>query len=125
MGWRAVFFAVAMVTSPMAQASTELQGSGAWFWNALGLGDSAGAGRNDPAASPLPGPYLADVSSTDVSSADAWAFAVDEALLGRGATAPDRPKYDRFNWVFLLIAFAGLTALFAGRRTGGRGLISA
>ena len=125
MRWRVVLFAAAMVMSPMAQASTELRGGGAWFWNALGLGESVGDIRNEQVELGLPKPYSTDPGSASDSAADAWAFAVDKALMGGGSpTAPSAAKYDAFNWVFLLIAFAGLTALFAGRRTGGRGLIS-
>ncbi len=120
--WRVVLFAAVMVMSPMARASTELHGAG--FWNAFGFGEPAGDVRNDPDASAQPKLYSTDLSSAE-DTADAWALAVDRALLGGGgATAPSAAKYDRFNWVFLLIGFAGLTALFAGRRTGGRGLIS-
>ncbi len=121
--WRVVLFAVVMAISPLARASTELQGSSAAFWNAIGLGKSAGNVRTDQVASGLQKPDSVDLSSED-AAADGWASAVDRALLGGGATAPSASKYDPFNWVFLLIAFAGLTALFAGRRTGGRGLIS-
>ena len=47
------------------------------------------------------------------------AFSVTEALL---EAAPAPAKHTRFGWVFLLIAFSGLTAFFAGKRSGGRGL---
>ena len=124
MRWRAFLFVGVMALSPMARASTELHVGGAGFWNALGIGDPAGEARNDLAASALPN--STDPLATEDAATDAWAFAVDKALLGDGgASAPDASKHDRFKWVFLLIAFAGLTALFTGRRTGGRGLISA
>lgn len=120
--WRVILFAVVMAMSPVARASTELHGAG--FWNAIGLGEPASDVRNDSTQPSLPKPYSTDLSSTE-DAADAWAFAVDKALLRGGGVTTPAAKYDRFNWVFLLIAFAGLTALFAGRRTGGRGLISA
>ena len=49
-------------------------------------------------------------------------FAVDEALLK--GPAPPATNNDRFQWVFIVIAFAGLTAAFAGKPSGGRGLIA-
>ena len=119
--WPIVVFAAAMLISPLAEASTELHG-GAWFWNALGRGETAGDVRGD-AALPPPMSYPTELSGAEDNATDAWAFAVDRALLG-AATAPHAAKVDRFKWVFLLIGFAGLTAFFAGKRTGGHGLIS-
>ncbi len=124
--WRVVVFAAVMGTSPTAFASTELHGSGAWFWNALGLGEEAGDVRNDPSATTFPTPYSTDSLAAEDAADDTWAFAVDKSLLGSGGPrARASESRERFKWVFMLITFSGLTALFAGRRSGGRGLISA
>ncbi len=57
---------------------------------------------------------------------DLGPFAVDEAILNGGfAASPSGANRNRFSWTFLLIAFAGLTAVFAGKRSGGRGLFGA
>ena len=112
-----VFIVAAMVlASPPAWASTDLS-TGAAVPLAFGVGPSEPIGR-DNSAWPAPGPQ-ADPSMAEESATVDDAFTVSEALL----TAPAAPKHTRFSWVILLIAFAGLTAFFAGKRSGGRGLI--
>ena len=123
MRWRVVVFVGTMLVSPFAQASTELHG-GAWFWNALSRGEPAGEARSDATAQTGPMAYPTERATSEDASLDDWAFAVDGALLRGDSAAPAATKVDRFKWAFLLIGFAGLTAFFTGRRTGGRGLIS-
>jgi hypothetical protein len=119
MGWRILIFAFAFSASPLAMAATELR-SGAGYSGVFGLAADPGLGRGGAETLVLQtAPLTGDLAATDDR-----AFAVDAALLEAGKTAAPA-KQDRFSWVFLLIAFAGLTAVFAGRRTGGRGLISA
>ncbi len=125
MRWGVAVLAGTILVSPVAEASTELHG-GAWFGNAFGFGDRAGDGRADPAQLTLPKSNSTELSGAQDAAPDAWASAADRALRGGGAsTATEAKRPDRFGWVFLLIGFAGLTAFFAGRRSGGRGLISA
>ena len=52
-------------------------------------------------------------------------FALDEAQLTSPGKAPAASEHNPFAWTLLLIVFAGLTAFFAGKRSGGRGLIGA
>ncbi len=97
-----------------AGASTDLSGANpSVFRQSVLTGDPASASfRFDPA-------------STDTTSADDLSVVIDDALrAGTKVAAPAAVKNDRFSWVFLLIAFAGLTAVFAGRRSSGSGLIS-
>jgi hypothetical protein len=109
-GRRSFAFAAAVsaiLISPVARAATELHG-GPGFADAVAVDASAGEVRS---------------AAAEGAVADAWASAVDEALFrGTGSASPSAAKADRFSWTFLLIAFAGLTALFAGKRTAGRGL---
>jgi hypothetical protein len=124
MRWRVAVFAGTILVSPASEASTELHG-GAWFCNDLGYGETTGDVRADPGQLALPKLNSSELSAPEDATADTWAHAVDRALLGGGsATTTDARKPDRFGWVFLLIGFAGLTAFFAGRRTGARGLTS-
>ncbi|WP_113891454.1 hypothetical protein [Roseiarcus fermentans] len=51
-------------------------------------------------------------------------FAVDDALLTRLGAPDPAAKRNPFARTLLLIIFAGLTAVFAGRKNGGRGLIA-
>jgi hypothetical protein len=110
---------VAVLTSLPAWASTELPGAGIL----------AGLGQESAAAS------ARDASSLDALAREifggAWAnkgaddepFALDENWFrSRSDLSPARRN--PFAWTFLLIAFAGLTAVFARKRSGGRGLIS-
>ena len=52
-------------------------------------------------------------------------FALDEAWLTSLGEAGAASEHNPFAWTLLLIVFAGLTAFFAGKRSGGRGLIGA
>ncbi len=109
-GWRRYACAAAILISPTAMAATELH-NGAGFSGVV-AGDALAGG----------------VRSTSVvgTTADQWASAVDAAAFGkRSPAAPSRPKADRFGWTFIMIAFAGLTAVFTGKRTAGRGLFGA
>lgn len=113
-----VFIVAAMVlASPPAWASTDLS-TGAAVPLAFSDEPSGPSGRSN-SAWPGPGPQ-ADPGMSEESATDDDAFTVSEALL---KAAPAPPKPTRFSWVILLIAFAGLTAFFAGKRSGGRGLI--
>lgn len=102
-----------------AGASTDLSGANSSVFRQPSLtGDWA-----SPSASFKAIPI--DAASADATSADGLAVVIDDALrAGTKVAAPAVAKNDRFSWVFLLIAFAGLTATFAGRRSGGSGLIS-
>jgi hypothetical protein len=102
-----------------AVASTDLSGANSSVFRQSSLaGDWAG-----PPASFKTIPF--DAASADATSADDLSAVIDDALrAGTKVAAPAVVKNDRFSWVFLLIAFAGLTAAFAGRRSGGSGLIS-
>jgi len=104
---------VAMTASAGALASTELN-SGSGF---PGFRPEASVGDREVEAA------VAKAFHLDLSTGEEEpTFAVDEALLkGQDAAAPHN---DRFKWVFVLIAFAGLTAAFAGKHSGGRGLIT-
>ncbi len=115
---RPIVFIVAgmALASPSAWASTELS-TGAAYPAAFSDKAFAPSDRDDPA-------LLAPGTQTGLgvlggSPTDDDAFTVTEALLN---AAPLPAKHTRFNWVFLLITFAGLTAFFAGKRSGGRGL---
>jgi hypothetical protein len=105
-GWRIYTLAAAMLMSSTAMAATELHG-GPGF-SALGVDASAVESR--PAA-------------VDGAAANDFPFSVDEAILNSAGASPSVPKANPFSWTFILIAFAGLTAVFAGKRSGGRGLI--
>ncbi len=108
-GWRRYAFAVAILISPTAMAATELHGAG--FPGAV-VGDALAGGVRS--------------ALVEGATADQWASAVDAAVFrGRSTAAPSRPKADRFGWTFIMIAFAGLTAVFTGKRTAGRGLFGA
>jgi hypothetical protein len=118
-GRRTVVLTVAILTSLPACASTQLPGAGL-----AGLGqDSAAASVRD--ASPF------DALAREIFGG-AWAnkgaddepFAVDENWFSR-PSALSPTKHNPFAWTFLLIAFAGLTAVFARKPSGGSGLISA
>ena len=96
-------------------ASTELRGAGsheAW----LGVDDSA---RPAEAYASLfdaaPGRLQDKAGADSVAASDGPAPA--EPI--KAASGPDR-----FRWVLPLIAFAGLSAMFGRRRSGGRGLIA-
>jgi hypothetical protein len=105
-GWRRYAVAVAILSSPTAMATTELHGAG--FPGAVGGDALAGGVRS---------------ALVEGATADQWASAADAAdFPGRSAAAPSVPKADRFGWTFIMIAFAGLTAVFAGKRTAHRGL---
>ncbi len=60
-----------------------------------------------------------------VSDPDGWKAGPSSFLTDAGPADADRggASSDRYRWVIPLIAFAGLTAVFAGTRSGGRGLI--
>ena len=65
-------------------------------------------------------------TATEGSATDDAPFVLDAAILGSPSVATHAAsRHDRFGWVFLLIAFAGLTAVFARKPTRGRGLIAA
>ena len=96
--------------------STDLSGANPSVFRQSGL-------TGDPATATARSGF--DPASTDTTSADDLSVVIDDALrAGTNVAAPAVAKNDRFSWVFLLIAFAGLTAVFAGRRSGGSGLIS-
>ncbi len=102
--WRGPVFAAAVLTASAASAATELH-SDASFRGLPALDAAAPDDRVDPADESL--------------------FAVNEAALENRTSSFLPAARDRFGWTFLLIAFAGLTAVFAGKRSGGRGLYGA
>ena len=115
---RPIVFIVAgmALASPSAWASTELS-TGAADPAAFSDKAFAPSDRDNPAwlaPGTQTGPGVSGGSPTDDD-----AFTVTEALLN---ATPHPTKHTRFSWVFPLIAFAGLTAFFAGKRSGGRGL---
>src|SRR5271165_4714170 len=111
---RIMLFVAAVAASTSALAATELHLGAAGFQATL-VRDAA----------PLDAQSAAEPTAGDAASIEDRALAVDEAGLERAlAAAPNAAKHDPFKWVFMLIAFAGLTAVFAGRRSGGRGLIT-
>ncbi len=115
-----VFVVAAMVlASASTWASTELSADAAV---PIASGDESSAPNghdNSVWLATLLGPQT-EPGMSDGSATDDVAFTVSEALL---KAAPAPPNNPRFSWVILLIAFAGLTAFFAGKRSGGRGLI--
>jgi len=118
--WRTVVFGAAILTSSPLWASTELSGPGS----------VAGFGQETADAGERAAPTLLDAWTKSIldRAADDEPFSVDETwLTSRSGPSHNvtKPKSDRFAWTILLIAFAGLTAAFAGKRSGGRGLIGA
>jgi hypothetical protein len=104
---------VAILSSSPLWASTELSGFGE---------AAAGGARASTAAPDAWTKGILDRAASDEP------FSVDETwLTSRGQPSQDmkKPNSDRFTWTILLIAFAGLTAVFARKRSGGRGLIGA
>jgi hypothetical protein len=113
-GLLTVVFTAAILASAPVGAATELRVGG--------LEDEANA-RNAPGTFDLLTKGL--LSAVD-RAPDVEPFSVDETWLTSGGDPPNAAaRHDRFAWTFLLIAFAGLTALFAGKRSGGRGLFGA
>jgi hypothetical protein len=113
-GLLTVAFTVAILASPPVWASTEIRGAGVF----PGLDDEANS-RNASGTFDL----LTKGLLSAVDRADVEPFSVDETWLTSSGHPPKTvARHDRFAWTFLLIAFAGLTALFAGKRSGGRGL---
>jgi hypothetical protein len=117
---RVFIVAILALAAPSAWASTELSTGAAV---SVAFGDEAfgtNGGDNPAWLAPAPGtqmvPYASDGSPTDDGT-----FTVTEALL---RAAPSPAHRERYSWVIPLIAFAGLTAFFARKRSGGRGLIS-
>lgn len=61
-----------------------------------------------------------------MSDPDSWKSDPSSLRADAGpADADQSGGSERYGWVYPLIAFAGLTAVFAGKRSGGRGLIEA
>jgi len=117
--WRNIVFPVVILTSSTALASTELPGAG--FPVSLAQEPSVTSASN---ASSFDTWAREIFAGTRADRADDEPFAVDETWFsGRSDLSP--AKRNPFTWTFLLIAFAGLTAVFARKRSGGRGLISA
>ena len=121
-GWGTFLFLAAVSTWAPAIASTELH---------VGSGPAGGLFQQAPAADPRDGPAglqtqpdgaQAGSAVNDATPSGDDAYDVDVGtLLGSNISVA---RYDRFNSIFILIAFAGLTAVFAGKRSRGRGLIT-
>ncbi len=121
-GWRTFLFAAAIVCSPPAIASTELHvgagGPGGLFREGAVTGLSVGAGALQSLG------FQAGPPADDGTPSDDGAYAAAAASLeNKTFAAPDDASYDRSGWMFLLIAFMGLTAVFTGKRPRARGLI--
>jgi hypothetical protein len=113
-----VFIIAAMaLASPSAWASTELS-TGAASPITFSDEPSSPSGR-DNSSSLGPGSQT-EPSLSEEAAADDDAFTVSDALLKVNPAASNRTPS---SWIIPLIAFAGLTAFFTGKRSGGRGLI--
>lgn len=122
MGLRLFFIAITMLAAPSAWASTDLSTGAALSGAFSDEAFEAGARGNPAWLATVLGAHLEPGASAEGSSTDDGAFTLNEALL-KAAPAPAKPA--RLRWVILLIAFSGLTAFFAGKRSGSRGLIAA
>jgi hypothetical protein len=125
-GRRTALVIAVILGSSSAIASTELY-AGPNFAGSISREAMESSGRDGSVTlDALPDRYSIDPSAVDGSAAGDAPFVVNDRLFERQSEpAPAAPVYDPFNWVALLIAFAGLTAVFAGKRSGGRGLIAA
>jgi hypothetical protein len=107
-----------LLASPAAVAATE--GVSAW---PIAIADSLSAASAPGLSFDWRG---AAPAADEAQETDGGLFAVSAALLeGVGKSESAAPVRDRFVWVIPLIAFAGLTAMFGHKRSGGRGLIAA
>ncbi len=124
-GWQNLLFIATIAASPSAIAATELHG---------GPGLAGGMRREASAVDArdylttldaLGGRFHVEASAADGPDADDGTFVLDDRLFdGRSEAARGAATHDRYRRVILLIAFAGLTALFGRKRSGGRGLIA-
>jgi hypothetical protein len=113
-----IVFIIAAIAlaSPSAWASTELSTGTAV---PIAFSEPSSPNGRDNSSWLAPGSQT-EPSLSEESAADDDAFTVSDALLKVKPAAPNRTPS---SWVILLIAFAGLTAFFTGKRSGGRGLI--
>lgn len=105
---RVCVLSFAVVVAPSAWAATEVLGASDAMVRDAGSGTS-----------------VHDASGARWSVDGDEPFAVDEDSLASAGQAGAAPERNPFTWTLLLIAFAGLTAVFAGKRSGGRGLTGA
>ncbi len=110
--------------SSSAWAATELNGAS----SDLVLGrDAVVTILRDAAATldPLTKSFFGARSAADSAPAEDEPYALIQALAPSRGDTDAATRQNPFAWTLLLIVFSGLTAVFAGKRSGGRGLIGA
>lgn len=111
---KAAFVCVALLATHAAQPATELVG-----FSDTGLSRDAGGSMSRSVGAGFDSSTWNLLGATEGDQP----YTLDESALAARAGAAGEPG--PFALTVLLIAFAGLTAFFAGKRSAGRGLISA